>query len=65
MKHLGRQINFSAVRATSARMLLRSALPTGASLNLAERLPISSNHEESYCCWQQILTGQYGKISVN
>jgi len=38
---------------------------TGPSLNLAERLPISLNHDENYCRWQQILNGEYSKMCVN
>jgi len=38
---------------------------TGLSLNLSERQPISSNHDENYHQWQQLLHGQYIEISVN
>jgi len=38
---------------------------TGPSLNLSERLPISSNHDENYCWWQQMLNEQYIQMSVN
>jgi hypothetical protein len=38
---------------------------TGPSLNLAERLPLSSNHDENYGQWQQMLNGQYRKMSIN
>jgi len=38
---------------------------TRLSLDLAERLPICSNHDESYYRWQQMLNGQYIKMSVN
>ena len=38
---------------------------TGPSLNLSERQPISSNHDESNYQWQQILNGQYSKMSFN
>jgi hypothetical protein len=38
---------------------------TGPSLNLAERIPISSNHDENYCQWQQMLNGQYSTMSIN
>jgi len=38
---------------------------TGPSLNLTERLPISSNDDENYCRWQQILNGRYNKMSLH
>jgi hypothetical protein len=41
------------------------SIATGPSLNLAERLPISSNHNENHSRWQQMLNGQYSKMSVN
>jgi hypothetical protein len=65
MKLLARQMNVSSVGATSARMLLCSALPTGASLNLEERKPISTNYDESYCQRQLMSSGKYSKISIN
>jgi len=38
---------------------------TGPRLNLSERLPLSSNLDEHYCRWQQMLNGPYIKLSVN
>ena len=38
---------------------------TRPSPNPSERLPISSNHDESYYRWQQMLNGQYIEMSVN
>ena len=38
---------------------------TRPSLNLAERQPICSNHDENYDPWQQMLNEQYIKMSVN
>jgi len=38
---------------------------TGQSLDVAESLPICSNHDENYYRWQQMLNGQYIKNSVN
>jgi len=38
---------------------------TRPSLNLAERLPICSNHDENYYRWQQMLNGQYIKMCIN
>jgi hypothetical protein len=38
---------------------------TGPSRNLAERPPTSLNHDENYLRWQQMLNGQYSKLSVN
>jgi hypothetical protein len=38
---------------------------TGLSVNLAKRVPISSNRDENYCQWQQMLNGQYSQMSVN
>jgi hypothetical protein len=38
---------------------------TGPSLNLAERQSISSNANENNYRWQQMLNGQYIKISIN
>ena len=35
------------------------------SLNLPARLPVCSNHDENYYRWQQMLNGQYIKMSVN
>ena len=37
----------------------------GPSLNLAERQPICPNHNETYCRWQQMMNGEYNKMSVN
>jgi len=37
----------------------------GPSLNLGDRLPRSSKHDENYYRWQQVLNGQYIKMSVN
>jgi hypothetical protein len=38
---------------------------TGPSCDVSERQPISSNHNEHYYQWQQMLNGQYIKMSVN
>jgi len=38
---------------------------TGPSLNLSERPPISSNHDENYYRWQQMLNGKYIETIVN
>jgi hypothetical protein len=38
---------------------------TGPSLNLPERRPISSNHNENYYQWQWMLNGQYIKMRFN
>jgi hypothetical protein len=38
---------------------------TGPSLNLEERVPISSNHHENYGRWQQMLNAQSSKMTVN
>jgi hypothetical protein len=65
MRLLARYIYFSPVRANSARMLLHSALPTGPSLNLSERVSISSNNDENYNQWQQMLNVQLIKMRVN
>jgi len=35
------------------------------SLNLSERWPICSNHDQNYCRWQQMPNEQYSKISLN
>jgi hypothetical protein len=37
----------------------------GQSLNLSERQPISSNHNENNHQWQLMLSGQYIKMSIN
>jgi len=57
-------INFSHVRANSARMLLCSAL-TEASLNMTDWLPTCLNHHRSYGRCEQVLNGQYSKMSDN
>jgi len=38
---------------------------TGPSLNLGERVPRSSKHDENYYQWQQMLRGQYSEMSIN
>jgi len=38
---------------------------TGLSLNLTERQPIRSNHDENNYQRQQMLSGKYIKMSVN
>ena len=38
---------------------------TGPSFNLSERLLISSNHDQNYYQWQQMLNGQYITMSIN
>jgi hypothetical protein len=38
---------------------------TEPNLNWSDRLPLSSNHDENYYRWQQMLIGQYIKMMVN
>jgi len=38
---------------------------TGPSLNQAERQPVKSNQDENTYQWQQMLNGQYIKMSIN
>jgi len=38
---------------------------TRPSLNSSERVPISSNHDENYYPWQQMLNGQYNEMCFN
>jgi hypothetical protein len=38
---------------------------TGFSLNQAESQPVQSNQDETNYGWQQMMNGQYIKISVN
>ena len=37
----------------------------GPSLNLSERQPLSLNHDDNNCRWQQTLNGQHITIRVN
>jgi len=38
---------------------------TGPCLNLSERQPISSNHDENHYRWQQMLNGQFIIMRIN
>jgi len=38
---------------------------TGLSLNQAESQPVQSNQDENNSGWQQMMIGQYIKMSVN
>ena len=38
---------------------------TGPSLDLSERLPTCPNLDDNYYRWQQLLNGQYIKMSIN
>jgi hypothetical protein len=46
-------------------MIMPLSFATGPSLNQAERPPIKSNHDENTYGRQQMLNGQYIKMSVN
>ena len=55
---------FSSCESKQCKNVTALGFPTGPSLNLSGRLPISSNHDENYYRWQQMVNGQYIKMSV-
>ena len=64
-KAFGKKHKFKSCVSEQCNNVTALCFATGPSLNLAERLPISSNHDANYCRWQQMLNGQYSKMSVN
>jgi len=61
----GKIYNFQSCECEQCKNVTALGFVTRPSLNQAERLPICSNHDENYYRWQQMLNGQYIKMSVN
>jgi len=64
-KAFGKTHKFYSCVSEQCNNITALGFTTGPSLNLAERLPIGSNHDENYFRGQQMLNGQYSKMSVN
>jgi hypothetical protein len=64
-KAFGKKHKFYSCVSEQYNNITALGFTTGPSLNLAERLPICSNHDENYFQWQQMLNGQYSKMGVN
>jgi len=61
----GKIHKFQSCESEQCKNVTALGFVTRPSLNLAERLPIYSNHNENYYRWQPMLNGQYIKMSVN
>jgi len=62
---LGRTYHLSSCESEQRKNVIALGFATGQSLNLAERHPVGSNHDENYYRLQQMLNGQYIKMRVN
>jgi len=56
---------FQSCESEQSKNVTALGFATGPNLNLCESLPWSSNHDENYYRWQQMLNGQYITMSVN
>jgi len=57
--------HFQLCESEQCKIITPLGFATGPSLNQAERQPVKSNHDENNYGRQQMLNGQYIKISVN
>jgi len=61
----GKILQFQLGESEQCKNVTALGFATGPHLKLSVRLPISSNHDENYYQWQQMLNGQCNKMSVN
>jgi len=57
--------HFSSCESEQCKIITPLSFATGLSLNQAERQPIKSNQDENNYRQQQMLNGQYIKMSIN
>jgi hypothetical protein len=61
----GKIQRYSSCEREQRKNVVVLGIATGPSLNRSEKLPISSQYDESYYRWHQMLNGQYIKNGVN